>query len=426
MSQPEDSGTEPVVPSEEQESFRQFHGSLGVALKILGAGSGLLIMLYIADIFSFFGVFLYSNQYNAIFLAVVLTLTFFFVPAGKGASRKRLPWYDILLILGSLAGCIYIAINALELTRFGKISANPLELTLGTITVIALIEAVRRSFGWAMVIVVMVFLAYAKFGYLVPGPLSVYFFSWSMLFRDIYLSTESIFGSLTSISSGIIISFITFGVFFIAIGGGEFFLKLALSLTGSMRGGPAKAAIVGSALFGTLSGSPTANVVVTGSITIPMMIRTGYPRYYAGAVEAIASTGGALAPPIMAGIAFVVAIFVGVPYAKIATLAALPAILYFLALFAQVDLKAAKEGLRGVPREQLPPLKATLKEGWEFAIPFVVLVMLLFKLPPVLRTLSDDFDELQRDSANPAAGLAALGVVCMTILAIIVVLSRRG
>lgn len=365
-------------PSEGESDFRQYQGLPAILVRLLGAGGGLFFILYVAGFFAYFGIFFYSNQYNAFFMAVVLTLTFLLVPAGKGAPKNRLPWYDLLLILGSLAGCIYIAVNALELTRFGKTTATPLEVGLGVMTVLILVEAVRRTFGWAMVIVVAVFLAYAKFGYLIPGPLNVYFFSWSMLTKDIYFSTESIFGSLTHISSTIIIAFITFGVFFVAAGGGDFFLKLALATTGHMRGGPAKGAIVGSALFGTLSGSPSANVVVTGSVTIPLMIKTGYKPYYAGAVEAIASTGGALAPPIMAGIAFVVAMMVGVTYAKIALISTLPAFLYFLSLYTQVHLQAVKQGLRGIPRDQLPSLKTTLKEGWELVLPFVVLITLLF------------------------------------------------
>ncbi len=375
-----DSSSDTKALEREEARFRQYPEPAASFIRAISAGCCLFFILYVAGIFAQFRVFFLANEFNAIFLAVVLTLTFLLIPAGKGAPKNRLPWYDLALILTSLAGCTYIIANSLELASLGKISATPLEIALGTITILALVEAVRRSFGWAMVIIVVAFILYTKFGYLIPGPLNVYYFSWSMLASDIYLSFEGIFGSLTSIASGIVITFITFGVFFTAAGGGDFFLNLALALTGSMRGGPAKAAIVGSALFGTLSGSPTANVVVTGSVTIPLMKSAGYKPYYAGAIETIASTGGALAPPVMAGIAFVMASLVGKPYAYIATIAALPALLYFISLYTQVHLHACKTAIRPIPPEQLPSLKATLKGGWEFFLPFMLLILLLFFL----------------------------------------------
>jgi TRAP transporter 4TM/12TM fusion protein len=372
---------QPMIKKDEGESsFRRLHGLLGGLVKIIGAGGCLFFLLYIAGVFSYARIYFFENQYNAIFMAIVLTLTFLLVPAGKGSPRDSLPWYDLLFILITLVGCMYIIINARELNTFGKISATNFEIALGAATTLVLMEAVRRSFGWAMVGVVVAFLFYAKLGYLVPGRLNLYYFSWEMLASDVYLSSQGIFGSLTSISSGIIIAFIAFGVFFVAAGGGEFFMKLALAFTGSMTGGPAKAAIVGSALFGTISGSPSANVVVTGSVTIPLMKSLGYKAHYAGAVEAVASTGGALTPPIMSGVAFIMAQMLGKPYAYIATIAALPAFLYYLSLYTQVHLQAVKLGLRGLPPEQLPSLKSSIKEGWEFAIPFVALVLFLFFL----------------------------------------------
>ena len=367
------------APDKQETTFREYQGLIGVFLKFLGAAGCLFFISYLAGVFAQFRIFLFPNQHNAIFMAVVLTLTFFLVPARKGDLRFR--WYDILLILFSLAGCIYIIVNAFDIIYYGRLRATPLEMALAVIMVLALIEAVRRSFGWAMVIVVLIFIMYTKFGYLVPGALHVYRTTWSHLLSDMYLRTgEGIFGSLTSLSSGIIIGFITFGIFFIACGGGDFFLKLALGLTGRMRGGPAKAAILGSAMFGTISGSGSANIAVTGSITIPIMKSIGYKPHYAGAVETIASTGGMLMPPIMAEIAFIMAVLVGKSYVYIATIAALPALLYFISLYTQVHFQAVKIGLRGMPREQVPPLKATIKGGWEFVVPFVVLLILLYVL----------------------------------------------
>ena len=380
---------EAKASAEEARNFRQFRGLPVILIKALGVGSGLFFILYLAGAFAYYRIFFLPNEYNAIFMAAVLTLTFILVPAGKKAPRDRVPWYDFLFILGGLIGTLYIIVNAQKLAYFGTIGATPLEVGLGVVTVLVLMEAVRRTFGWAMIFITTTFILYVKFGYLMPGALKLYYFDWSMLVSDVYLSFNGIFGFLTSIASGIIIAFITFGVFFIAAGGGEFFLNLALAVTGTTKGGPAKAAIIGSALFGTISGSPSSNVVVTGSITIPLMKSIGYKAHYAGAVEAVASTGGAITPPIMSGVAFIMAMMVGKSYRYIATIAALPAFLYFLSLFSQVHAHAAKQGLQGLPREQLPSLKTTLKQGWEFLIPFLVLVALLFGLryPPVTSAL---------------------------------------
>ncbi|MFC1964144.1 TRAP transporter permease [Chloroflexota bacterium] len=365
---------------DEERGFRRYQGPLAIFAKILGAAGCLFFLLYQGGAFAYFNIFLLPIAYNAIFLAVVLTLTFLLVPARKASPKDKLPWYDMLLIVGSLAGCIYIFANALELSYFGKISATPLEMALAYITILSIAEAVRRSFGWAMLIIVATFLLYTKFGYLLTGPLRVYYFSWENLATDTYLSTLSIFGGITRVASTIIIAYVTFGVFFVAAGGGKFFINLALSIAGRMRGGAAKAAIVGSALFGTISGSGSANVVVTGTVTIPLMKANGYKPYYAAAVEAIASTGGQIMPPVMGSLAFVMAELLAMPYAKIAALAALPAILYFTSLFTQVDLQAAKQGQRGLPKEYIPSAKATLKAGWEYLIPFLVLFFVLFVL----------------------------------------------
>ncbi|MFH1002878.1 MAG: TRAP transporter fused permease subunit [Chloroflexota bacterium] len=376
---PDKSQEEIQALAEQEGRYRQYTGTAGRLIKAFAAGACLFCLAYISGALSYL-VYFPPNQYNAIFMTAVLVLTFLLVPAGKGQRQAGLAWYDLLLILASLTGCVYIVINAPQLAYFTKLTATPLEVVLGTITLVTLMEAVRRTMGWAMVIVAALFLFYARFGYLIPGALKVYPNNWPTLFSDIYLSTNGIFGGITGIASGVIFAFIAFGIFFVAAGGGDFFLKLALALTGTLRGGPAKAAIVGSALFGMLSGSPSANVMVTGSVTIPLMKSVGYKPYYAGAIESVASSGGAITPPVMAGAVFVMAELVGLPYAKIATIAAIPALLYFLSLFFQVDLQAAKQGLRGLPPEQLPSLKSALKGGWELIVPLVVLCLLLFML----------------------------------------------
>ncbi len=371
---------------EETGKVRQFHGPLGILTKALGAGLAILCFLYIAGIFFYLRIPILFTQFNAIFLAGVVTLLLLIYPAGKRAPRNKVPWYDILLILCSLAGHLYIAIYGLEIARMTKLDAAPFEMALGFLAIITLFEAVRRSLGKPMVIVCAIFLFYLKFSYLIPGPLGAYEYSWSSMIRDLYLSTGGIYGSLVTVFCTIIISFIVFGAFFINIGGGKFFTELALASTGWMTGGPSKAAIVGSGLFGTLSGSPSANVAVTGTFTIPLMKKTGYSAQYAGAIEAVASTGGQIMPPIMGSVAFVMADMIGVSYATVAAMAAIPAILYYSSLFTQSHLRAVKEGHGSISRETLPSLRAVMIEGWDLLIPFAALLLFLFVLrfPPQL------------------------------------------
>ncbi len=356
-------------------------GGLAVAVaRVLAAGLTLFCLLWTVGVLSQVGIYFLAMRVSAIFLTVISVLVFLLVPAKAGESGRPLPWYDILLILLSLCSHLYVLINASNLTNVGRITASPVEIALGLAGVITLIEAMRRLTGWALPILAIVLLLYAKFGYLLPGAFGIPQFSWSRLMALIYLSPTGIYSGIVNLASGIIIAFIAFGVFFVAAGGGDFFYNLAASSVSWMRGGPAKAAIVGSAIFGTVSGSAVANVSVTGAVTIPLMKRIGYEPAFAGAIESVASTGGILMPPIMGAIAFVMAQFLGVPYRAIVLAAIIPAILYFVALFFQTDLRAARKGLKGIPRSELPPIFPTIKAGWQFVIPFAVLIGLLFVL----------------------------------------------
>lgn len=367
----------PVV-DESGGNERQYRGPIAAVLRGFAAALALFCLLYTSGVLSYFKVYFLEHQFNAIFLAGVLLLVFLWIPVSKSAATKKLPWYDVLFILAGLAGTFYIIINALELTRYFRITASPVEIGLSVATLLVLMEAVRRTLGWSVVIIAAIFIIYAKFGYLLPGVFSVYPFTWGRVMNDVYLSAGGIFGSLTSVAAGVILAFVVFGIFFTRVGAGEFLFNLAMSLVGGVRGGAAKAAIVGSALFGTISGSPIANVSVVGTITIPMMKSAGYEPKFAGAVESVASTGGAIMPPVMGAVAFVMANMLGVSYSVVAAAAAIPAVLYYLALFVQTDLRAAKDSLKGVSRKDLPSMRATLKKGWQFLIPLVLLVVFLF------------------------------------------------
>ena len=238
----------------------------------------------------------------------------------------------------------------------------------------------RRTVGLPIVIIILIFIAYAKFGYLLPGILGTGGITWSRLFQQLYVGADFMLGIPLKIVCGIVFGFIIFGVIFLRFGGGDTLMNLAYSLMGRFRGGPAKVAVISSSLFGTISGSPVANVSASGMITIPLMKKAGYQPHYAGAIEAVASTGGQIAPPIMGAAAFVLAEFLGIPYYKVAITAIIPALLFYIALFIQVDLQAIKLDLKGLPQDQIPSFKKTLSKGWIYLIPIVVLVYALFVL----------------------------------------------
>ncbi len=376
------------IASEEEgrSRYRQYQGPMAILTMVVAAGMALFSLLYVSGFLPSVGIYFQRIQYNAIFMSGIIILAFLLNPARKGDKRGRLPWYDSLLIMGGLTGSIYIIVNAREIEAMAPLLASPMETVLGFISIVVLLEAVRRLLGWPMIIISLIFILYSKISYLLPGILGAYEQTWPRIMAEAYLSPSGIFGGLTSLASGMIVAFIAFGVFFIKVGGGQIFLDLALALTGHIRGGPAKAAIIGSAMFGTLSGSPAANVAVTGTITIPLMKKTGFSSVFAGAVETVASTGGCIVPPVMGAVAFVMADMLRVNYATIAMAAILPAVLYFTALFVQTHLRAVKDGLKGIPRSELPSFWATVKGGWEFAIPLGTLIYLLFVLryPPAV------------------------------------------
>ncbi|HEY5572998.1 MAG TPA: TRAP transporter fused permease subunit, partial [Anaerolineales bacterium] len=227
-------------------------------------------------------------------------------------------------------------------------------------------------------VIVLLFFFYAHYAFLFPGALYGQGVPWSRLVNYLYLDPNSLFGVALQVAATVVFSFVFFGQFLFSTGGGLYFTEGALALFGRYRGGPAKVSVVASSLFGTMSGSAVANVVVDGPITIPMMIRTGYRPEVAAAVEAVASTGGQIMPPVMGAAAFLMATFLGISYTQVALAALLPALLYYISLFIQVDLQAARYGLRGLSKEELPNFKHILSQGWLFLFPISVLVYVLF------------------------------------------------
>jgi TRAP transporter 4TM/12TM fusion protein len=372
--------SEPQSADVSEDKYRQFRGPLRILVKVIAAGVCLYCLLMASGHLAYLGISYIPLQLNAIFLGGVLITIFLLIPPTKRSRKDQLPWYDISLAVAALAGNTYIAVNAIDLMGVLHLSATPLEVGLGLVTFMLILEAVRRVLSWPMVAMGLFFFIYLKFGSFLPGMWRAYPLPWPLAMSNIYTSTQGIYGPILRIGSGIAIVFLTFGVVFTYVGGGDYLIRMAMAITGSLRGGPAKTATIASAMFGTLSGSAVANVVVTGSVTIPMMKRIGYGPAFAGAVEAVASSGGTITPPVMGTIAFLMSAMLNVPYADIAIAAALPALLYYFGIFMQIDLRAARLGLRGLPRHELPSVREEFKKGWEFTVPLLALVVSIFLL----------------------------------------------
>ncbi|MCI6101006.1 MAG: TRAP transporter permease [Selenomonas sp.] len=322
-----------------------------------------------------FGV-LDAQLQRAVHLGFGLALVYLLYPTRKSWSRTKLHPFDLLLAILGAAAPAYILIEYKELVLRSGLVTTP-DLVVGILGILLVVEATRRVVGIPMVTVVLLFLAYAFAGPYMPGVLAHRGLTLSQLVGHLFFTTEGIFGIPLGVSSTFIFLFILFGAYLESTGLGKFFIDLANSIAGWASGGPAKVAVLSSGLMGTVSGSSVANVVGTGSLTIPMMKKLGYHKNFAGAVEAAASTGGQLMPPVMGAAAFLMAEFVGVPYIDIVKAAVIPAILYFTGVWLGVHFEAKRSNLKGLPREQLPKMSRLLVERGHLAIPLVVIVYLL-------------------------------------------------
>ncbi len=345
----------------------------GVMAKIVGA---------IAIAFSMFQIYtatfgiLDAQLQRAVHLGFGLCLVYLLYPTKKSWSRTRLHPLDLLLAILGAAAPGYIVVQYQELVlRSGR--ATDLDMVVGCAGVLLVIEAARRVVGLPMVCVVLAFLAYAFLGPYMPGVLAHRGLTPAQLVSHLFFTTEGVFGIPLGVSSTFIFLFILFGAYLEATGLGKFFIDLANSIAGWASGGPAKVAVLSSGLMGTVSGSSVANVVGTGSLTIPMMKKLGYHKNFAGAVEAAASTGGQLMPPVMGAAAFLMAEFIGVPYIEIVKAAIVPAFLYFAGVWLGVHFEAKRENLKGIPRSELPSIFSILKERGHLALPLIIIVYLL-------------------------------------------------
>lgn len=338
------------------------------------------IMFTLFHLFTGFSGILEPYAQLTITLSVLMIFSILLHPLGrKSWYEKPSFWFliDLLLIVGIIYTQVYIIQNFYDLTIFRTSSANVYDVIVGTIYIIVLLEVIRRVLGYPILVLCLFFLIQNLTAEHWPG----WFFGpsvpWKMSIEVNFLQDNGIFAEPMKVVGTYLILFMIFGAFLIKTGGGDFFVKLANSIAGPLVGGPGKVAVIGSSLVGMIQGAATSNAAIVGTITIPMMKKAGFSARVAAAIEAIASSGGQLMPPIMGASAFVMAEYLGVPYIKIAASAVIPAVAYYLAAYLAVHYEALKANLKGLPQAEVPPLGKTLKEGGHILLPLVFLVILL-------------------------------------------------
>jgi TRAP transporter 4TM/12TM fusion protein len=365
-----------AVPAEKPEfeehgAKRNLHGfALKVLMAVALAFSAYQLMVAAFHPFS-------SIVIRSLHVSFLVMLTYILYPAIKSGDLKRVAWYDWILAFGGFAIGFYHMIFEAEVVQH---SGDPttIEIVLGTVMVALVFEATRRIMGLALPIVCGLFLLYGMFGNYLPGDLAHRGYDFSQIINQLYLGTDGIYGIPTLVSATYIFLFILFGSFLEHAGMIRLFNNVALGLVGWARGGPAKVAVISSGFMGTISGSGVANVLTVGQFTIPLMKRFGYSGVFAGAVEATASMGSQIMPPVMGAVAFIMAETLNVPYADIVTAAVIPALLYYFTAFMMVHLEAGRSGLMGLPKDQLPSVSKALKENWYLVLPLAALVFMLF------------------------------------------------
>jgi len=377
------------LPKDTGVKMRQLEGKLGVISTIIA--------------FAFSSFFLYTCAFGLIsselhrggYLLFTLILCFMLYPSRKGLGINRLTVFDWILFTLTVISIGYWIIEYPSYAyRIGD--PNQMDILMGVIIIVLSIEVARRAVGYVLPVLAILFLLYAYFGPYVPGILAHYGFKWQRIVEYTAVSMGGIYGIVANTYATFIFPFIVFASFLQAAGGGSAIEEISCALAGGARGGPAKIAVVSSGFIGSVTGSSAANAVVTGSYTIPLMIKTGYKPVTAAGIEAAASTGGQFMPPIMGAAAFLIASFTETPYLQIIKLATIPAILYFLGVGMMVHFIAAREGLKGLPRDQIPNLKSVILQRGHLLLPIVLILVFLI--------------------AGYSAQLAAVAAVVFTVL----------
>lgn len=318
-------------------------------------------------------------QHLAVHLLFGLAIVFLLYPSFKKQNRRKIPFYDWILFGLAILSCVYLFIVYQDIVTVRGGVPNDMDIVMGILTVVLVLEATRRITGWVLPILALIFLSYPFFSHMdwLPRIMMTRPFDLGDIFGQLYTKTEGLFSTAIGASVQFIFLFILFGAFLAKSGMGKFFNDLALALAGHRQGGPAKVAVISSGFMGSINGSAVANVVGTGAFTIPLMKRIGYKNNFAGAVEASASVGGQILPPVMGASAFIMAETTGISYGTIALAAILPALLYFLGVLMQVHYRAGKRGLKGIPRPDLPRVKEVFKDGGHLLIPLIALIWML-------------------------------------------------
>ncbi len=350
--------------------FRKFAGWVGLCVSAIAIAMS-LFHYYTAAM----GV-LVAMQQRSVHLMFAMVLAFLLWPASKKLSKHKLPWYDVVLALLGVGVCVYLYVNYHALILRAGLPTS-MDVAVGVVAILLVLEIARRAVGPELPIVAGIFILYAYLGPYFPGALMHRGYSLRTIVDHLFLTTEGIFGIPLGVSATFVFLFILYGAFLEKTGVGQFFIDLAFAATGHMRGGPAKTAVLASGLMGSISGSSVANTVTTGAFTIPAMKKVGYSPEFAGAVEAAASTGGQIMPPVMGAAAFIMAEMTGIAYIDIVKAAAIPAILYYVGVATMVHLEAVKTGLKGLPKSMLPNAGVTLKRSWYLLIPLISIVYFL-------------------------------------------------
>ncbi len=380
----------------------------GIPLKIISA---ILISFTLFQLYTgIFGV-LDAMLQRAVHLAFGLSLVYLLYPSRKSWSREKMHPVDVGLAIVAASVNLYVVFFYQDLVyRAGRVTT--VDMVVGVIAVLLVLEAARRVIGWPMVTIALMFITYALVGPYIPGPLAHRGVAVEDLIQQLFYTTEGIFGIPIGVSSTFIFMFLLFGAYLEKTGMGEFFIDSANAVAGFAAGGPAKVAVLSSALMGTLTGSSVANVVGTGSFTIPMMKKLGYKSEFAGAVEATASTGGQLMPPIMGAAAFLMAEFTNTPYVQIIMAASIPALLYYFGVWSGVHFEAKKLGLEGLPKDQLPKIKNVMRERGHLLIPIlIVLYLLIAGYTPVRAALGAIAAAIVASSIKKATRLTFMDIV---------------
>ena len=363
-----------------QTRYRNIPKKWQLAMAVMTACSIFLAINQIFNLGFFIGYVMLDSRYMYLITGIMLCMVFVTFPANK-RSLDYIPWYDCAIMIALAVVFSYFAFNAERIVlEAWEYAAPDIGVFLAAITWIIVLEAGRRAGGWPVFSIVLIFSLYPTFAASLPNVIA----ALSIPLGDVaifhVLGEESLFGIPMRVFVQLVFGFLIFGVSLQFTGGGPFFINLAFALLGHLRGGPAKVSIFSSGLMGSMSGGPISNVLTTGPLSIPAMRRIGFTKEYASGVEACASTGGVFMPPIMGATAFVMASFLNISYVSVAIAAIVPSVLYFFGLFMQIDAYAAKNDLKGLPKEELPKLGSVFKDGWYFIAVFVSLIWMLVYL----------------------------------------------